>query len=157
MPVVFALLIGLLSVGCAGLWQPRPRGPADLMEAADLAADAERRASIRLAAQAEDARLRGEPATAQVLAESALRLDGRNPYAYLVLARALADAGDRESALEAATEAETRFLAEEPSNTLWRGTAARLREELAGSVAPAPGGPPGPPGRRLDPVLESGR
>ncbi len=151
------LLLGLLSPGCALFGKPEPRPPADLWEAAETASTAERRASIRMAARAEDERIRGEAGSARALAEGALRLDSRNPYAYLVLARCQADLGNRGAALAAAAEAQGRFHAEEPWNQTWQDRAARLTDDLESRPArPRPTGG-GVPGRRLDPVLESGR
>jgi tetratricopeptide (TPR) repeat protein len=97
---------------------------------AERTADPTRRASIHLSARAEDARLRGDLEEARVRAEQALRLDGRNPYAYLVLAEALADAGEREPALRAVLEAEAGFRAEGLAARHWRARAIRLRERL---------------------------
>ncbi len=97
------LLLGLLSPGCALFGKPpERRPPADLWEAAETASTAERRASIQMAARAEDERVRGEAGSARTLAEGALRLDSRNPYAYLVLARCEADLGNGTS-IELAT------------------------------------------------------
>ncbi len=151
------LLLGLLSPGCALFGKPpERRPPADLWEAAETASTAERRASIRMAARAEDERVRGEAGSARTLAEGALRLDSRNPYAYLVLARCQADLGNRGAALAAAAEAQGRFRAEEPWNHTWQDRAARLTDDLESRPArPTPTGR-GVPGRRLDPVLESG-
>ena len=151
------LVLGI--AGCAGLFHRAPPPPGDIWEAAERAEAPERRASTEMAARAENARLRGERGAARGLAEGALRIDSRNPYAYLVLARILADLGDRPGALRAASEAEARFRAEEPRNALWRERAARLHEDLERAPARASGAAPGPldrPGRRLDPVLESG-
>ncbi len=110
-----------------------------------------------MAARAEDERIRGEAGSARTLAEGALRLDSRNPYAYLVLARCQADLGNRSAALEASAEAQTRFHAEEPWNLEWQDRAARLTDDLESRTptrAPTGGDIPG---RRLDPVLESGQ
>jgi predicted Zn-dependent protease len=157
LPLAVGLLVVILGgVGCAGT---RPDAPTDLWEAADAGPSAERRASTRMAARAESERVGGQASAARMLAEGALRLDSRNPYAYLVLARALADLGDRNAALEASTEAEARFRAEQPWNTLWQERAYQLREALEedAPAVPLPTGPVAPPGRRLDPVLESGQ
>ena len=155
--VSVVLLLGLLSPGCALFGKPEPRPPADLWEAAETASTAERRASIRMVARAEDERVRGEARSARTLAEAALRLDSRNPYAYLVLARCEADLGNRGAALASATEARGRFHAEEPWNHMWQDRAARLAEDLRSSSGrPRPTGGD-VPGRRLDPVLESGQ
>ena len=150
------LLVGLLGPGCALLGKPEPRPPADLWEAAERASTAERRASIRMAARAEDERGRGEAGSARTLAEGALRLDSRNPYAYLVLARCEADLGNRGAALAAAAEAQGRFHAEEPWNHAWQDRAARLTDDLKSRPERPPPTRGAAPGRRLDPLLESG-
>ncbi len=155
--VTALLILALLSPGCTLYGKPEPRPAADLWEAAETAPTAERRASTRMAARAEDNRVRGEVGSARTLAEGALRLDSRNPYAYLVLARCQADLGNRVSALAAAAEAQRRFHEEEPWNHAWQDRVERLTDDLEGRTpAPPPTGG-GALGRRLDPVLESGR
>ena len=89
--VLGGLALGI--AGCAGLFHRAPPPPGDIWEAAERAEAPERRASTEMAARAENARLRGERGAARGLAEGALRIDSRNPYAYLVLARILADLG----------------------------------------------------------------
>jgi Flp pilus assembly protein TadD len=123
------LLVSSLVVACLGALRPTA-GPEGLREIAEGTTDPTRRASIHLAALAEDARLNGDVEGARATAEKALRLDGRNPYAYCVLAEVLADAGEPEAALRAVTESEARFRAEEPGNRAWRRRAVRLRESL---------------------------
>jgi tetratricopeptide (TPR) repeat protein len=111
----------------------RPRfraGGAGLRAVAERNPDPTRRASIHLAASAENARLRGDPEGARAWAEQALRLDGRNPYAYLVLAEVLAETGEREAALRAVLEAEAGFQAEGLAGRHWRKRTARLRDAL---------------------------
>ena len=108
-----------------------------------------RRASIHLAAYAEEARLHGETDVARARAEQALGLDQRNPYAYLVLARTLSDTGERRSALKMTREAEELFRAEQPAS-VWTERATRLREALEIQVGPQP-----LPGTSALPVIES--
>jgi hypothetical protein len=151
--VVAALVVG----GCLVL---RPSGPVPrgLRDAADLAEDPARRASLHLAARAEDARVRGDVDAGRALAEQALSLDGENPYAYLVLARNLADTGDRAGARRAALLAEGRFEAEEPWNRPWMEQTRALLEELREDpVAGPPAWDTAPPGTPIGPVIETER
>ena len=146
-----------LVVACATAPPPTPDGPEGLRAAADLDSDPRRRASTLLAARAEEARIHGEAEAARSGAESALRLDSRNPYAYLVLARTLAEVGDRDGALRMAAEAETRFRSEpgthEATTGIWVVRATRLRQALEKRVPPVP--PYGAmPGTGPDSVIE---
>jgi hypothetical protein len=132
-PILVAVLVG------ACVTSPPHPIPGRLREAADLATDPARRASLQFTARAEDARIRSDLGTGQALAGRALRLDGQNPYAYLVLARVLADMGDYAEALRTALIAEERFAAEEPWNEPWQERTAALIERLRReSVAPSP-------------------
>ena len=123
------ILAALLWVAWVGVLRPSS-GPEGLRAVAERTPDPTRRASIHLAARAEDARLRGDLEAARVRAEQALRLDGRNPYAYLVLAEVLAETGDREAALRAVLEAEAGFRVEGVTARHWCERAVRLREDL---------------------------
>jgi hypothetical protein len=145
------LLAASLCLGCLGALRPTPRAEG-LREIAARTADPIRRASIHKAALAEDARIRGELEAARTEAEEALRLDGRNPYAYYVLAEVLSDVGEPRAALRAVTESEARFRAEEPGNRAWRRRAERLRESLEhDSGDPTPGSSEAP-SRGMEPL-----
>ena len=60
---------------------------------------------------------------AQVLAERALRVDGRNPYAYLVLGEAVASGDDPTAAIPQLEQAQALFETEEPESRLFRARA----------------------------------
>jgi tetratricopeptide (TPR) repeat protein len=107
-----------------------PAGPRTLAEAADQAATAERRASIRMVQQASGALQRGEVGMAQILAERALRLDGRNPYAYLVLGEAVASGDDPTAAIPHLEQAQALFETEAPDSRLFRARALFAQADL---------------------------
>jgi tetratricopeptide (TPR) repeat protein len=111
------------ALGCLGPLKAPPAGPRTLAEAADQAPTAERRASIRMVQHASDALQRGDPGMAQVLAERALRVDGRNPYAYLVLGEAVASGDDPTAAIPQLEQAQALFETEEPESRLFRARA----------------------------------
>ncbi len=64
------------------------------------------------------------------LAERALRLDGRNAYAFYALARVRLAERDPEGAAQDIDQAETLLWADEPDNERWRGKLLRLRAEI---------------------------
>lgn len=140
---------GLLLAACVTAPLGLPDGPDAMRLEADRAGSPVRRASIHLAAYAEEARLHGDTEVARDRAEQALGLDQRNPYAYLVLARTLSDTGDRRGALKMAREAEELFRAEQPGSG-WTERAASLREALESETDPRP-----LPGTGSLPVIES--
>ena len=152
-------LLALLLVACLIGPDPGSVLPEALRTEAERSLDARRSASLHLAARAEEARLRYEPRAAQDFAELAVGLDG-NPYAYLVLALALADLQDREGSRRALREAEEGFAAGGAS-ARWSALAARLRGSLEASDSRGspetylPGG--GVPGRGVGPVIETDR
>jgi Tfp pilus assembly protein PilF len=143
--------IGLLLAACVTVPTGPPDGPDAMRLEADRASTSARRASIHLAAYAEEARLHGETDVARDRAEQALSVDPRNPYAYLVLARTLSDTGENGAALKMVREAEKRFLAEQP-RSVWTERATRLREELESGAGAQP-----LPGTGSLPVIESRR
>jgi Tfp pilus assembly protein PilF len=120
----------LLGLAACVLPPPSTDTPLSIEARAELEPHPARRASIHLAAKAEDARLQGDSEAARKLAEQALSVDQRNPYAYLVLARTLAELGDWRGAYDSASEAERLFLAEEPGDPAWLERATRLREAI---------------------------
>jgi len=136
-PALLALL--LLALGC--VTPPRSgSGPRTLAEAADEALLPERRASIRLVEQASDALRSGDVAGAQILAERALRVDGRNPYAHLVLGEAAAEDRDVEGGLRHLERAEALFRTEAPGSRLFRARGLYAQADLledAGRAAEA--------------------
>jgi Tfp pilus assembly protein PilF len=140
---------GLFLTACVTAPTGPPDGPDAMRLEAERASTSSRRASIHLAAYAEEARLHGETDVARGRAEQALSLDQRNPYAYLVLARTLSDTGERRGALKMAREAEELFRAEQP-RSVWTERATRLREALEPDVGPEP-----LPGTGSLPVIES--
>jgi hypothetical protein len=116
--------------GCAVPAGGYGRAPSTLAEAAQDAPTAERRASIELAQSAREALDRGDPQAAQVLAERALRVDGRNPYAYLVLGE-ISRRGERPvEALRHLEQAEALFVTEDPQSRLFRARGLEAQAEL---------------------------
>ncbi len=89
-----------------------------------------RRASVQLVDQSLDALERRELAESRGLAERALRLDGRDPYAFYALARVRLAERDPEGAAQDIDQAETLLRADEPDNERWRGKLLRLRAEI---------------------------
>ncbi len=152
-------LLALLLVACIVRPDPGSALPEALRTEAERSLDTRRSASLHLAARAEEARRRYEARAAEGFAEQAVRLDG-NPYAYLVLALALADLQDREGSRRALREAEEGFSAGEAS-ARWSARAARLRGSLEAPDSEGsretylPGG--GVPGRGVGPVIETDR
>jgi tetratricopeptide (TPR) repeat protein len=124
-----SLALLLLACGCVVVGPP-VSAPRSLAEAAARAPTPERRASIRLAAQAGQALERQDPGSAQTLLERALRVDGRNPYAYLVLGETLMAQGDLERARRHLEQATTLFRVEEPENAPWQAHTLRRRADL---------------------------
>lgn len=125
-----------------------PDTPEGIRSQADRSEDPARRASLHLTARAESARLHADSDAAQTLAEQALSVDPRNPWAYLVLARTLAEVGSREEALESAFEAERLFRGEEPRDPAWIERAETLRAALE-QQSPSPISPRWPRLRRF--------
>jgi hypothetical protein len=125
-----AALVLALAVGCFGPLAAPSAGPRTLAEAAKAAGTPERRASIRIVERANDALHRGEVGMAQVLAERALRVDGRNPYAYLLLGQATASDDGPGDALRHLEQAEVLFEAEEPGARLFRARGLLAQAEL---------------------------
>jgi tetratricopeptide (TPR) repeat protein len=119
-----------VALGCIGPLGGPSAGPRTLAEAAERAPTAERRASIRIVQRASEALQRGEVGTAQVLAERALRVDGRNPYAYLVLGEAVASGENPAAAIRHLEQAEALFEIEEPGSRLFRARALLAQADL---------------------------
>ena len=86
---------GIILLGCGG-FGPRPGLGASPLRISDhlYEGDAPRRASMQLVAAGLDADLSGDSHRALGLYERAIGVDPNNPYAYLVLARHLAERGD---------------------------------------------------------------
>lgn len=127
--VALALLLGLSSAcilgpGAAG------RGPLTLADAAERARAPDRRASLRLVQAANAALHRHDAEGARSLAERALRVDGANPYAYLLLGEAEAAVGDADLALANLERAESLLAAREPESQLFRSRALLRAADL---------------------------
>ncbi|MFQ5697519.1 MAG: hypothetical protein ACE5IL_04450 [Myxococcota bacterium] len=131
-------LAALLSLSAACLLgSGAGRGPLTLADAAERAQDPARRASMRLVQAASAALHRDDPEGARSLAERALRVDGVNPYAYLVLGEAEAAVGDADLALANLDRAEGLLAAREPESRLFRARALLRAADLlerSGSV-----------------------
>lgn len=163
------LLSALLGWGLACAVQPAldSQQPSTLEEAAALAAEGPPRASIHLVIRAAQARERGELRTAQELASRALRIDGRNPYAYLVLGQVAAESDEEDAALRYLEQAQLLFSLTPTGQPRWIARVLRVEAELrdrAGEADEAAllrrqadsldaGG--GRPGSFLRPVVES--
>ena len=123
---LWVVLLGLVSACVVGPALDS-RGPATLEEAAALAPEGAPRASIHLVIQADQALERGELGRAREIASRALRIDGRNPYAYLVLGQVAAESGEQDAALRYLEQAQLLFSLDPAGNT--RGIARVLRLE----------------------------
>ncbi len=118
----------LLAAGC--VVPPTVQGPRSLGEAAAMAPEGPRRASIHLVQEAERALARGEIEAAHGIAARALRVDQSNPYAYYVLTRIARAEGDRGAAERDLDQALRLLELQEPQNLRWRGRMLRLRAGL---------------------------
>ena len=119
-----------MSGGCALRGALAP-GPDSLAEAAGRAPEGPRRASIHLVEQACAALEQADVEGARALAARALRLDGRNPYAYYALARVQLVERDAVAAARDIDQAEALLRAGDPDNERWLGKLLRLRAELS--------------------------
>ncbi len=130
------LLIALLGWGlaCAVGPQPLSQEPTTLEEAAALAAEGPQRASIHLIIQAAQARERGELRPAQELASRALRIDGRNPYAYLVLGQLAAESYEEDAAFRYLEQAQLLFSLTPTGQPRWIARVLRVEAELRDRV-----------------------
>ena len=124
-------ILGLVLLG--GCVHPRgvgPRGPTTYQEAAALAPEGERRASIHLVARADRALADGSLGTARDLASRAIRIDGQNPYAYLLLGEVGAASGEYQAALRYLEQAKILFGLANPPSELWISRVLRLMADL---------------------------
>ncbi|MFQ5513900.1 MAG: tetratricopeptide repeat protein [Myxococcota bacterium] len=122
------LLVMLALGGCLSL--RAPHGPRTLEEAAAAVPEGEARASIHLVARGEEALRAGELERAHALASRALRLEGDNGYAYLLLGQVAAASGELEGALRYLEEARLVFQISEPPNERWLARTLRLEAVL---------------------------
>ena len=128
----FWLRVGVLAlVGLAACIGPRGlRSPATLEEAAEVAPEGQARASIHLVVRASAAQAEGNLGRARELASRALRIDGRNAYAYLLLGEVSGSSGEVDAALRYLDEAARLFASERPPNELWLTRALQHQVEL---------------------------
>ena len=105
-------------------------GPDTLAQVAAELPEGSRRASVHLVEQSLQALERRELAESRGLAERALRLDGRNAYAFYALARVRLAERDPEGATQDIDQAETLLRASDPRNERWRGKLLRLRAAI---------------------------
>ncbi len=159
-----ALAVLLLASACQ--LPPPAVAPDQLEDVAAALPDGPRRASVHLVIDAAHALEAGRADAARALAERALRMDGRNPHAYYLLARAALARGDRASARRDLEQAEVLLASADPPSPSWQGKLLRLRAELlehagdhggaaalrlrAARLDPAGHMPGTPPGHRLD-------
>ena len=119
-----ALAALLLVLGCVAAGPPK--GPIDLASAAELAEPGTPRASIHLVARAERAMEQGALGRARELASRAVRIDGQNPYAYLLLGEVAGASGEHETALRYLQQAGLLFRGTDPLNEVWLARTLRL-------------------------------
>lgn len=131
------LLMALLLVGCAGLG-PRVTPHTTPLRVSDYRSegDAIRRASTEIVLMGLDADISGRPDRALSQYERALQVDPNNPYAYLALARHLADSSRPQRAAPYLARAETLFSSQQPPNEAVRVHLLGLRGQL--DVASSP-------------------
>jgi tetratricopeptide (TPR) repeat protein len=118
--------LGLLA-GCAA---PGVHAPATLEAAAAQQAPGRGRASVDLTLEAAHALEQGDLEAARSLVERALRVDGRNPYAYYLLGWIGLARGDLRAARRDLDQAEALFGARSPAQPAWQGKVLRVRAEL---------------------------
>jgi tetratricopeptide (TPR) repeat protein len=131
MRALLLAILGLVLLG--GCVHPRAvgsRGPTTLEEAAALAPEGERRASIHLVARADRALADGSLGTARDLASRAIRIDGQNPYAYLLLGEVGAASGEYQAALRYLEQAKLLFEMTDPPSEIWISRVLRLMADL---------------------------
>ena len=159
------LALGLLLLACV---EPLsvPGGPATLEEAAAARPEGKRRASVHLVIEATRELEAGRIERARVSAERALRMDGRNAYAFYALAWVGIASRDYAGARRDLEQAEVLLAAEQPPQPRWQGKLLRVRSFLleregdpAGAAAlreramrldPGGGMPGVPPGHAID-------
>ncbi len=164
---VLLLVLFACSLACAVGPGPDSRVPATLEEAAALAVEGPQRASIHLVIRAAEARERGELRTAQEIASRALRIDGRNPYAYFLLGQLAAEFHEEDAASRYLEQAQLLFSLTPTGQPRWIARVLRVEAELrdrAGGVdeaallrrqADSLDAGRSRPGSLLRPVLES--
>lgn len=123
-----ACVLGLLAL--AGCVAPVARRPVSLESAAAALPEGPARASIHLTAQAAQALESGQVEQARGLVARALRIDGRNPYAYYLLGWIGLARGDLHAARRDLEQAEALFGARAPAEPEWQGKVLRVRAEL---------------------------
>jgi tetratricopeptide (TPR) repeat protein len=129
------LLLGLTSA-CA---LPGSRAPATLAAAAAALPDGSARASVNLTLEASSALEAGDVEQARGLVARALRIDGRNPYAYYLLGWIGLARGDLRAARRDLDQAEILFGARDPAEPAWQGKVLRVRAELLARAGDAAG------------------
>ena len=136
------LLLLVLSslLACALRTASDAPGPVTLAEAADQAPEGPRRASLHLVVQASESFEMGDLAAARAAASRALRVDGRNPYAYLVLGQVAAASGESDTALRYLEQAQLLFSLDATLDPHWIARVLRVEAQLrseAGEVEEA--------------------
>jgi tetratricopeptide (TPR) repeat protein len=101
-----------------------------LEAAASAAPDGPRRASVNLVHEAAAALEAGQLEQARGLVARALRIDGRNPYAYYLLGWIGLARGDLRAARRDLDQADALLEARQPPESRWQGKVARVRAEL---------------------------
>jgi tetratricopeptide (TPR) repeat protein len=123
--------VGLsLAVAIAACATPLARRPATLEDAAAALPEGPGRASIHLTTQAAHALEAGQVEQARGLVARALRIDGRNAYAYYLLGWVGLARGDLRAARRDLDQAEALFGAREPAEPEWQGKVLRVRAQL---------------------------
>jgi tetratricopeptide (TPR) repeat protein len=123
-----ALCAGLGGLAACAL--PAARAPATLEGAAAEQPAGRGRASVNLTLEAARALEAGDLESARGEVERALRIDGRNPYAYYLLGWIGLARGDLRAARRDLDQAEALFAARTPAQPAWQGKVLRVRAEL---------------------------
>jgi len=123
-----ACAVGVLVLQACAL--PVGRPPATLESAAAALPEGPSRASIHLTSQAAGALESGQLEQARGLVARALRVDGRNPYAYYLLGWIGLVRGDLRAARRDLEQAEALFGALTPPEPGWLGKVLRVRAEV---------------------------
>ena len=127
---VLRLVLFGCGLACAVGPGPGSREPSTFEEAAALAAEGPQRASIHLVIRAAEARERGELRTAQEIGSRALRIDGRNPYAYLVLGQLAAESHEEDAAFRYLEQAQLLFSLTPTGQPRWIARVLRIEAGL---------------------------
>jgi len=126
----WGLLVALLAAACVVTPRSGSEDPLTLEEAAAVALEGPQRASIHLVIRAAQSLEGGELGTARETASRALRIDGRNPYAYFVLAQVAAESDEGDAAFRYLEQAQLLFSLTPTGHSRWIARVLRLEADL---------------------------